>query len=38
MDPRRRPPYTSVQSAPSRSAWRIIGSSGVIPIPPAMNR
>ena len=38
MDVRVRPPYRSCQSMPISSAWRTIGSSGVIPIPPAMNK
>ena len=38
MDLRSRPPYSSVHSAPAASASAIIGSIGVMPMPPAMNR
>ena len=38
MDARERPPYTRRQSAPAASASAIIGSIGVIPMPPAMKR
>jgi len=37
IDARSRPPYSRCQSAPAASAASIIGSIGVIPIPPAMN-
>jgi hypothetical protein len=38
IDARDRPRYTSLQSIPACSASPIIGSSGVIRIPPAMRR
>ena len=37
IDERVLPPYSSRQSAPLASAAPIIGSIGVMPIPPAMN-
>lgn len=37
IDDRCRPPYIRCQSAPSASAASIIGSIGVMPVPPAMN-
>ena len=38
MEVRLRPPYTRRQSAPAASASAIIGSIGVIPMPPATKR